>query len=228
MRILIIEDDQDLSEVVAFALEAEGYTVDCCAEGDDGLRWMRERAHDLVLLDRMLPRLDGAALLRRARAEGIVTPVLMVTALGAVEDRVEGLDTGADDYIVKPFAMKELLARIRAMGRRPRAWETGAGIVHGDTAFDPVAKTLRQGDKRCTLSRREADLLEILLKNVGKTIPRATLLARVWGPDAEVEEGNLENYVHFLRRRLRSLECPLELVTMRGVGYALEDRDGDV
>lgn len=224
MRILMIEDDADLREAVAYALRHEGYTVDLCAEGDDGLRWMLERAHDLVLLDRMLPRLDGISVLRKARAEGVSTPVLMVTALGKVEDLVEGLDHGADDYIVKPFAVEELLARIRAMGRRPRAWEPAQDITCGSLVFDPSRKSLTNGKLRCSLSKREADLLGMLLKNKDKIIPRSTLLAHVWGPDADVEEGNLENYVHFVRRRLRSVDSPLALSTVRGVGYILEER----
>lgn len=226
MRILMIEDDIDLCEVVSYTLEAEGYTVDVCNEGDDGLRWMRERAHDLVLLDRMLPRLDGVTLLKKAREEGVATPVLMVTALGGLDQKVEGLDLGADDYIVKPFAIKELSARIRAIIRRPREWEAGAVLRHGDTVFDPAGKILEHKEAHCSLSRRESDLLEMLFRNIGKAIPRATLLARVWGPDAPVEEGNLENYIHFLRRRLKSVNSGLRLTTVRGVGYLLEESDG--
>lgn len=223
MRILMIEDDLRLCEAVSFALEAEGYTVDVCGEGDDGLRWLRERAHDLVLLDRMLPRMSGTAILKKAREEGIATPVLMITALGKIEERVEGLDSGADDYIVKPFDIQELLARIRAMCRRPRNWEAPGVITYKSLTLDPMRKSLVNGAEACSLSKRESDLLEILLKNAGKPIPRSTLLTHVWGPDAPVEEGNLENYVHFLRRRLKSVHSELALTTIRGVGYLLED-----
>lgn len=225
MRILMIEDDTDLQRAVSYALTAQEYTVDCCTEGDDGLRWMMESAHDLVLLDRMLPRLDGISVLRRARAAGVTTPVLILTALGKVEDLVEGLDHGADDYLVKPFAIEELLARIRAISRRPRVWEAGGLLQKGGLRLDPRLKSLHCGDRTCSLSKRETDLLEILLKNAGQIIPRSTLLTHVWGPDAQVEEGNLENYIHFVRRRLKAVRSPLALSTVRGVGYILEGGD---
>lgn len=222
MRILMIEDDRDLCEVVSYRLEGEGFAVDVCHSGDDGLRWLRQQAHDLVLLDRMLPELDGLEVLRRARREGLETPVLMMTALGEVGQRVEGLDCGADDYLTKPFALEELLARIRAMNRRPRRWEAAGELKVGDVTFGGAEKTLAGVTGSCTLSRREADLLETLLKNPGQTLPRGLLLSRVWGPDAGVEEGNLDNYIHFLRRRLRSVGSALSIQTVRGVGYRLE------
>ena len=225
MRILMIEDDEALCEAVSYRLEREGFGVDVCHDGDDGLRWMRQQAHDLVLLDRMLPVMDGLEVLRRARGEGLETPVLMMTALGEVGQRVEGLDCGADDYLVKPFALEELLARIRAMGRRPRKWEAADGLKVGDVAFGGAKKSLEGAAGRCGLSRREADLLEVLLKNPGQTLPRGLLLSRVWGPDAGVEEGNLDNYIHFLRRRLRSVGSSLSIQTVLGVGYRLEVPD---
>ncbi|WRS28829.1 response regulator transcription factor [Oscillospiraceae bacterium MB08-C2-2] len=225
MRILMIEDDPDLCEIIGFALTREGYTLDLCSSGDEGLEWLRQQAHDLVLLDRMLPGTDGVTLLKMARQEGITTPVLMMTALGQIHERVEGLDSGADDYIVKPFAVEELLARIRAMNRRPRSWEGEQRLSQGDVVFDPMQKSLECGDTSCSLSKREADLLEILLKNFGQVLPRSTLFARVWGPYAEVEDGNLENYIHFIRKRLRSVGSRLNVVTVRGVGYCVEDGD---
>lgn len=223
MRILMIEDDLDLCQLMALNLTQQGYTVDQCHEGDDGLRWMREQAHDLVLLDRMLPRLDGLTLLKTARAEGINVPVLMVTALGALPDRVEGLDTGADDYIVKPFALDELLARVRALKRRPKGFEATDTLVHGSLRLEPSEGLLWNGRRRCSLSKRECDLMELLLKNVGKALPRSTIFSYVWGPGAVVEEGNLDNYIHFIRDRLREVESSLVIKTIRGVGYRLED-----
>ena len=221
MRILLIEDDVKLCEAVSYALEREGYTVDVCHAGDDGLRWMRQRVHDLVLLDRMLPGLDGVSALKAARAEGIMAPVLLVTALGHIDQRVEGLDAGADDYIVKPFAVKELLARVRAMSRRPRGWDSEEPLRCGDISFDPPQKILKGERGECTLSKRESDLMEMLMKNPGQILPRGLLLARVWGPDAGVEDGNLDNYIHFLRRRLASVGSAQQIQTVRGVGYRL-------
>lgn len=222
MRILIIEDDEKLCEAMRFAFEKEGYTADICHDGDDGLRWACEQAHDLILLDRMLPSVDGVELLRRLRAQGHTTPVLFVTALGDIGQRVEGLDAGADDYLVKPFAVEELLARVRAMCRRPRQWESTHVLQFGDVTFDAAQKTLTGPDGICALSKREAALMEILLANRGQTLPRAVLLTRVWGPDADVEDGNLDNYIHFLRRRLKAAGSAVSIRTVRGVGYQLE------
>ncbi len=222
MRILMVEDDPGLCEAVSFQLEQKGVTVDVCQDGEDGLHWARQQAYDLILLDRMLPGLDGLSVLRSLRQEGIVTPVVLVTALGEVSQRVEGLDAGADDYLVKPFAAEELMARIRAMSRRPRQWESSQIIRLGDVVFDREQKTLEKEGQSCTLSRRESELMEMLLKNPSQILPRGLLLSRVWGPEAEVEEGNLDNYIHFLRRRLRSVGSTLEIRTVRGVGYQLE------
>lgn len=222
MRILMIEDNEELCDAVRFQLENEGYTVDICHDGDDGLRWLLQNAHDLVLLDRMLPYMDGLEVLHKARGQGIGTPVLMITALDGIGDRVDGLDAGADDYLVKPFAIEELLARIRAMGRRPRGWENSSLVSYGDIVFNGTEKSLHSANGDCSLSRREADLVEVFLKNAGQTLPRQTLLSRVWGPDAMVEDGNLDNYIHFLRRRLKSVGSLLEIKTVRGVGYRME------
>ena len=222
MRILMVEDDETLAALTAAQLEKEGFTVDVCHDGDDGLRWIRQQAHDLILLDRMLPTVSGTTVLRRMRGDGIATPVLVLTALGSVDDRVDGLDAGADDYLTKPFDSKELLARIRAMARRPRRWEGSASLRHADLAFDPDQRVLSGKSGDCSLSRREADLLETFLRNPGQTLTRAILLAKVWGPDAPVEDGNLDNYIYFLRRRLRQVGSALEVRTVRSVGYRLE------
>ena len=222
MRILMVEDDRKLCEAVCYRLEREGFTVDVCNDGDDGLRWIRQQAHDLILLDRMLPTLSGTTVLERMRCDGITTPVLLVTALDTVPDRVQGLEAGADDYLVKPFAMEELIARIRAMGRRPRRWESTARLQVGDVSYETAQRILGGQAGECALSHREGDLMEVLLRNPGQTLPRNMLLSRVWGPDAPVEDGNLDNYIYFLRRRLRQVGSKLELRTIRGVGYRLE------
>lgn len=222
MRILIIEDDAVLANSLKFQLENQGFETDVCHDGEDGLHFIQQRAHDLILLDRMLPLIDGTTVLKITRARGISAPIIFVTALGALNDKITGLDLGADDYLVKPFAFEELMARIRCILRRPAKWEGARPLSFGDLSFDADQKQLSCGGRTLSLSQREGALIELFLRNPGQTIPRSLILSRVWGPDAEVEDGNLDNYIYFLRRRLKSLNSSLSLKTVRGVGYQLE------
>lgn len=222
MRILLIEDDKNLCDTLKYQLEREGILVDACTDGLDGLHCMKEDAHDMVLLDRMLPTMNGLQVLRRAREAQIKTPVIMITALGELYDKVEGLDSGADDYIVKPFEFPELLARIHSLSRRSGQWEAGDCLTYKDICYDVTLRQLKKDGHQLLLSRREGALMEFFLRNTGQTLPRGLLLSRVWGPDAEVEDGNLDNYVHFLRRRLKAVQSEVALTTVRGVGYVLE------
>lgn len=222
MRILIIEDDRKLCDSLKFQLEKEGILTDLCYDGEDGLDYIRQRSHDLILLDRMLPSMDGLTVLEKMRREGISTPVILVTALGELSDKVTGLNQGADDYMVKPYDFQELLARIHCIARRPVNLQLSGKITLGDITYHPAQKQLLCGSKILILSKREGALLEFLLRNPGQTLPRLTILSRVWGPNAEVEEGNLDNYIHFIRRRLRTVGSTLTLRTVRGIGYCLE------
>lgn len=222
MRILLVEDDENLCHTLQYQLEQEGFLVDTCMDGEDALFFIRERVHDLILLDRMLPSMDGISVLKALRREKIFTPVIFLTALSSLQDKITGLDCGADDYMVKPFAFEELMARIRCLSRRPQKWESSSIISLGDISFDPDQKKLFSHAKECSLSKKEGALIEIFLRNPGQILPRQTLLSRVWGPDSEVEDGNLDNYIYFLRRRLRSVDSRLELKAVRGVGYQLE------
>lgn len=223
MRILIIEDDLRLCDSLRYQMEQDGYTVDTCHDGEDGWHMIQQQSSDVILLDRMLPSTDGITLLQKTRRAGIHTPVLMVTALGELSDRITGLDSGADDYIVKPFAYEELMARIRCIIRRPIQWNDTQTLSYGDLSYNATAKELTCRDKTILLSKREGALMEFLLRNYEQTLPRSVLLSRVWGPDAAVEEGNLDNYIHFIRRRLTSLHSQVTLKTIRGIGYCLED-----
>lgn len=223
MRILLIEDDDSLCQSLAFSLTREGYTVDVSRDGEDGLYMIRQKIHDVVLLDRMLPELDGLEVLRAIRRERIATPVIFLTALGQLEDRTLGLDEGADDYMVKPFAFEELLSRIRCVLRRPAALQDETVLSWGDVSYTPRTLALRCRGESTTLSKRLGDLLELFLRNPGQTLPRETILLRVWGMDYDVEEGNLDNYVYFLRRSLRKVGSRLQLTTVRGIGYAMEE-----
>ena len=224
MRILMIEDDKALCAAVELRLKMEGYTVDLAHTGEDGLHFALQNAYDLVLLDRMLPEGDGLSVVTRLRREGLSTPVLMMTALDGISDRVDGLDAGADDYLPKPFATEELLARIRALSRRPVQWESTQRLTRGDLELDTELCALRGPRGSCSLSKRETQLFLLFLRNLGQVMTRELLLARVWGPDAPVEEGNLDNYIHFLRRRLGAVGSGMRLTTLRGVGYRLEEQ----
>lgn len=222
MRLLMIEDDRALCSAIKVSLTRAGYQVDLCHDGRDGLQMALTGAHDMLLVDRMLPGLDGMNLVTALRKSGIKTPVLMLTALSGVNDRVDGLDAGADDYLVKPFAVDELLARLRALNRRPHEWAQAETLRLHDIVLDPCDKSLSGPGGGCTLSGRECDLLEALFRAEGHTVPRPVLFARVWGADADVEDGNLDSYVHFLRRRLKIVRSDVALKTVYGVGYRLE------
>ena len=208
MRILLIEDDLNFCETLRFQLEQEAYEVDVCHDGRDGLDLFLQDAHDIVLLDRMLPTMNGLLVLQKARQAGISTPVILITALGELYDRIEGLDAGADDYIVKPFAFEELTARIRSLGRRSGKWEDDNLLTICDISYDCNARLL-------------SGLLEVLLRSFELVIRREVLLSRVWGVDAEVEDCNLDTYIHYLRKRLSYVGSTLALKTIRGVGYTL-------
>lgn len=221
MKLLLLEDDTNLCDTLKFQLEKENYDVDICHDGRDGLDLILQDAYDLILLDRMLPTMNGLLVLKKARAAGICTPVILVTALGELYDRIEGLDTGADDYIVKPFAFEELMARIRSLSRRTGKWQENEFLRHGDISYDTTLRQLCGPSGDILLSKREGRLLEVFLRDAGNTLRRMVILSRVWGADAEVEEGNLDTYIHFLRKRLSCVGSTLKLNTVRGIGYQL-------
>ena len=223
MRILLIEDDAALCRVLQPALQAAGFGCDCCPNGADGLALLRTGCYDACILDRMLPELDGLTLLRQARAAGVTTPVLMLTALGQVGDRVAGLDAGADDYLAKPFDTRELLARLRALVRRPVELNSAVHrIACGDLTLDTAQQTLTGPEGTVAVSRRECDLLAALCRAPGLLRSRAVLLGSVWGADADVEDTSLDSYIRFARRRLRAVGSRSAIQTVRGAGYRLE------
>ena len=230
MKILIVEDDEKLNANIKFFLEKEGYHADSCLNGEDALYYALEGCPDLILLDRMLPYVDGIDFLKEIRRRKNTVPVLMLTALGTLSDKISGLDCGADDYLVKPFAMEELLARIRSLTRRiSPSFASGASdsgtpllLQYGDITLNPMLHELEGPSGKATLSNRECSLLECFLQNGGQILSRRQLLLKVWGPDGEVEEGNLDNYIFFLRRRLKTLSSALRITTIRSVGYRLE------
>ena len=224
MRILIIEDDQDLCRFIALALEQSGCAFDICHTGNDGLFFAKNRVYDAIILDRMLPELDGLTVLKSLRRHGVLTPIILATALDGLHDRIDGLDAGADDYLVKPFAVEELMARVRAVTRRPGNLQISPSITALGLTLTPDSRRLDFNGTSLTLSKKEAALLGFFLKNPVQTLPRARILSYVWGASSEVEEGNLDNYIYFLRRRLKSLDAPVRLTTIHGVGYRLEEK----
>lgn len=221
MRILLIEDDKNLCETLRFQLEKECHEVTICTDGRDGLDLFLQDAYDLVLLDRMLPTMNGLLVLQKARSRGVLTPVIMITALGELYDRIEGLDCGADDYLVKPFDYEELSARIRSIGRRSHVYDDNHLFTYGDISYENHLRELSGPKKSIQLSGREGRLLEVFLQNPNQVLQRLVLLARVWGSDAPVEESNLDTYVHFVRKRLRQVGSSATIETVRGVGYRL-------
>ena len=223
MRILIIEDDVQLCESLTYQLKQEQITADSAHDGESGLDYALSMSYDLILLDRMLSHLDGISVLTKIRQAHNNTPVILLTALGSVKDRVLGLTSGADDYIVKPFAFEELLARIYCILRRPVDMLNEQKLTFGDITYSITQHKLAKDSLSCTLSKREGDLLESFLQHPNQTLPRNTLLDRVWGIDSVASDGNLDNYIHFLRRRLSQIQSRLILKTIRNVGYVLED-----
>lgn len=222
MKILIIEDNKALCDNINLYLSNEGYTVNTAYDGNEALLYIKEQIYDLILLDCMLPGVSGLSILKQLRQLNKHTYVILVTALGSIEDRVTGLDLGADDYLVKPFAMEELLARIRALIRRPSKWDDTHTIILGNTTLDLTNNSLISSNKHCSLSKREGQLLEYFFKHPNSTLQRATLLAHVWNTEASIEDGNLDNYIYFLRRRLNVIHSDLQLKTVRGIGFILE------
>lgn len=222
MKLLLIEDDKNLCELLRFQLEKEHHEVTICMDGRDGLDLFLQDAYDLVLLDRMLPTMNGLLVLQKARSRGISTPVIMITALGELYDRVEGLDCGADDYLVKPFAYEELSARIRSIGRRNHVYDDNNQFSYADLTYDNRMRELTGPCGSLALSGREGRLLEVFLQNPGMTLQRLVLLSRVWGADAPVEESNLDTYIHFVRKRLQQVGSHVTIETVRGIGYCMK------
>ena len=221
MRILLIEDDQQLCEALKLQLVHAGYQVDCVYHGADAAFYALQPVYDLMILDRMLPGLDGLSLLRMIRENGIRTPVILATALDDVRARIAGLDGGADDYIGKPYDVEELLARIRALVRRPAVLKKQESLRYGDLEYQVQNHELSVGGEMIRLSRREALLMEYFMQNPEKILARALLFGRVWGPDGQVEDGNLDTYIYYLRKHLRTLKSAVKIFTVHGVGYKL-------
>lgn len=216
MRILYVEDEKYLADAVKHNLEKQGIDVDHAADGEDGLNKAVSGAYDCIVLDIMLPKLSGIEILERVRERKINTPVIMLSALSEVEDKVRGLDSGADDYLAKPFKTVELVARIKALLRRPAA-VTDEVYHYGDLEYDASQKTLN-GE---TLTAKEAGIIEELIKAEGKLVAKEYLLSKVWGGEAYGEENYIEVYMSRLRKTMKKLGTKTQVKTLRGLGYKL-------
>jgi DNA-binding response OmpR family regulator len=220
MRILVVEDESKMADLIRRVLVAERHVVDVAGDGVTAIALADGADYDVVVLDRMLPDIDGLSILRLWRSKGDRTPVLLLTALGSVEERISGLDAGADDYLPKPFAFGELVARVRALGRRP-AVAAEPRLVAGDLELDELRHAAQVGNRAVDLSAREFALLGYLIRHAGQVVTRHQILDAVWGSEPDVYSNVVDLYIHYLRRKLAELGRADRLRTVRGVGYTL-------
>jgi two-component system, OmpR family, response regulator MprA len=222
-RVLVVDDEPAVREALRRALELEGYSVELAGDGAEALRVIGAIEPDMVVLDVLMPEVDGLAACRRLREEGSRIPVLMLTARAGVGDRVDGLDAGADDYLVKPFALEELLARIRALLRRGGHERGEEPLRFGDILLDPGTREVMRGGREIELTRTEFNLLELFLRNPRQVLTRSLIFERVWGYDFGPTSNALDVYIGYLRRKTEAGAEPRVIQTVRGVGYALRE-----
>lgn len=223
MRVLVIEDEHKIARALKKALEQEHYAVDVSFDGDDGYAMATTEPYDVMIVDRMLPgEYDGIGIIKALREKSITTPVLLLTALGRVEDKTEGLDSGADDYLVKPFALEELLARVRALLRRPVEQQTTV-LDADDLSLDTAKRKVKRGNKEIRLTSKEFGLLEYLLRNKNRPLSKDTIMQHVWDYDADILPNTIEVYIKYLRAKIDKPFGKGLIKTVRGFGYKIED-----
>jgi two-component system OmpR family response regulator len=225
MKLLIVEDDREAASYLKRALSEAGHAVDYAAAGRDGLMLAAAEPYDVIILDRMLPEIDGLAILRTIRASGVKTPVLLLTALGGIDDRVEGLEAGADDYLVKPFAFAELLARVNALARRPPTQDLRVELVVADLKLDLLKRTVTRAGRRIELQPREFQILEYLLRHAGRVVTRTMLLESVWDFHFDPKTNIVETHMSRLRGKVDRGHGRELIHTVRGAGYVLREPD---
>jgi two-component system response regulator MprA len=223
VRVLVVDDEPQFRRALERALKLEGYDVALAANGLEALDYLGSDSADAVVLDVLMPKLDGLEACRRLRAGGDATPVLMLTARDAVSDRVDGLDAGADDYLVKPFALEELMARLRALLRRGEP-NGGEALEYADLRLDPATREVRRGEREIELTKTEFSLLQLFLEHPRQVLSRGQIFEAVWGYDFGPSSNSLEVYVGYLRRKTESGGEPRLIQTVRGIGYALRER----
>jgi DNA-binding response OmpR family regulator len=225
LRLLLVEDNADLADLTSKGLSAAGYEVDAVATVADATHAVESNKYVTVILDLGLPDGDGETVLRSMRGQEDPTPVIVLTARGGLSDRVSGLEKGADDYLVKPFALEELVARVRALLRRPAQF-LGKPLVAGNVAFDPIGRTVYVDDRPQTFSAREVALLEILMRRIGRVVPKKLAEDHLFGLSDEVRSNAIEVYVHRLRRQLVDAGARIQIHTVRGLGYLITESNG--
>lgn len=221
MRILLVEDEIYMAQAVAQVLEKNNYTVDLAHDGEYGLDCALSGIYDMIILDIMLPGRSGLEILNTLRQEKIAVPILLLTAKSETEDKVTGLDLGADDYLTKPFDMPELLARLRVLARRKQEISFQNNCTFGDIVLDPHALSLHCGNQSFKLTLKESQLLEMLIDARGGVISKNRIIEKVWGFDSDAEDRHVEVYISFLRKKLKALDTDTFIETVRGMGYAL-------
>ncbi|MBU3877217.1 response regulator transcription factor [Faecalicatena sp. AGMB00832] len=227
MKILLLEDDTDLCGLIQAELKKNGYVVDSCNDGETAMLYTlnTDYCYDLAVVDRMLPIIDGLTIIKAMRQKGIQIPVIITTGMSGLDDRIEGLDGGADDYLVKPFHVEELLARIRALTRRPAQIKASDTLTYADLSFDKSNRIVSKDDRSLVLTAKESELLYVLMEKPKQLFTREQLVLKIWGSSSDVEPGNVDNYISFLRKRLRELLSCCEIKTVYGAGYRLEKKD---
>ena len=228
MRVLVVEDEEKIAQFLRKGLTEKGYSVEAVADADRALERLEEGKYDLVILDLLLPgSRDGIELCREIRTRGIPAKVLMLTARDSIENKIEGLDAGADDYLVKPFSFRELLARLRALTRRTEVPEPGP-LVYGDLTYDPESREVRRRGELIRLTAREGALFELLLRRRGKVVSRSEIQARIWEDSFELSTNIIDVYINSLRKKLDTGEREKIIQTVRGVGYRVREPAGGV
>lgn len=231
MKILYVEDERYMALAVAQVLKKSNYSVDLAHDGESGLDLALSGLYDIVILDIMLPKMSGMNVLRQIRKQGIETPVILLTAKGETEDKVTGLDSGADDYLAKPFQTEELLARLRALGRRKGQLIQGSILSYADIEFNYNTLDLYGNGQSFHLTLKESQLLELLMNHKGRAITNNAIIEKLWGWDSETEDSHVQVQIAFLRKKLRILSSKVKIKTIYGVGYMLThhgEEDADV
>lgn len=221
MRILLVEDEKKMASFIERGLKEEGYAVDIASDGEEGWEHVSANEYDVIILDLLLPRISGLALCEKIRRAGSRVPILMVTARDSVQDKIRGLDQGADDYLTKPFSFEELLARVRALSRRPRELQEESELRAGDLCFNLLTRRVSIGKNEVTLSQKEFALLEYLMKHKGEVVSRTQIAEHVWDLHFDPMSNTIDVYINFLRRKIDGQRTSSRIETVRGAGYRL-------